>query len=318
MSSIPFRYSEASATRPESLTVFLEGKPYPIAADHPSFTDILEALRSGDDAKVRTLVLVKKTLAETYKHGNVSIINDVLCYKGNPLNEAMNSRIMAVYRNGFSIDPIAKFIDNLMENPAEHAREELYQFLEVGGNPITEDGHFLAYKVVRSNYFDKHTGTMDNSVGKVVEMPRSKVNPNRDDTCSSGLHFCSFEYIKHFRSGNDRLMCVKVNPRDVVSIPRDYNDTKGRACKYLILSELEDDTKLKDNFVKDDEAVSVKTTDTVVSAPKAAPTKLDEKKVRAIRKLKGSNTAKAVAGMYGVHQRTIEKIWAGTAWAHVH
>lgn len=314
---LPFRYSEATANRPESLTVFLDNKPYPVAADHGCFAAILDALRSGDDEAVRSALLVKKKIVETYKHGNVTIVDDVLCYKGKPLNEAMNSRIMSVFRNGFSLDPIAKFIDNLMENPAEHAREELYQFLEAGGNPITEDGHFLAYKVVRNNYKDKHTGTMDNSVGTVVEMPRSAVNTNRHDTCSSGLHFCSYEYIKHFRSGDDRLMCVKVNPRDVVSIPSDYNDTKGRACKYLILSELEEDTKLKKDFVKNDEAVSTSKNAPVKNSAPVKSNKLDPAKVRSIRKLQHKNTAKAVAALYGVHQRTIEKIWAGTAWANV-
>ena len=33
-------------------------------------------------------------------------------------------------------------------------------------------------------------------------------------------------------------MILKINPRDVVSIPSDYNDAKGRACKYEVISEL--------------------------------------------------------------------------------
>jgi hypothetical protein len=33
-------------------------------------------------------------------------------------------------------------------------------------------------------------------------------------------------------------MIVKVNPRDVVSIPSDYNDSKGRTCRYEVVGEL--------------------------------------------------------------------------------
>jgi hypothetical protein len=31
---------------------------------------------------------------------------------------------------------------------------------------------------------------------------------------------------------------VKINPRDVVSIPSDYNDAKGRACRYEVIGEV--------------------------------------------------------------------------------
>ena len=33
-------------------------------------------------------------------------------------------------------------------------------------------------------------------------------------------------------------MILKINPRDVVSIPADYGDTKGRCCRYQVIGEL--------------------------------------------------------------------------------
>jgi hypothetical protein len=108
--------------------------------------------------------------------------------------------------------------------------------LEKCNLPITPDGHFLAYKKVRENYKDVHSGTMDNSVGQVVEMERHEVNDNKDQTCSTGLHFCSQSYLTSF--GGERIVIVKINPRDVVSIPSDYNDAKGRACRYEVIGEL--------------------------------------------------------------------------------
>ena len=42
--------------------------------------------------------------------------------------------------------------------------------------PVTEDGCFLAYKAVRSDFKDKWRGTFGNSVGQVCEMRRAKVN----------------------------------------------------------------------------------------------------------------------------------------------
>jgi hypothetical protein len=43
-------------------------------------------------------------------------------------------------------------------------------------------------------------------------------------------------YLNHF--GGARTVIVKVNPRDVVSIPSDYNGAKGRTCRYEVIGEL--------------------------------------------------------------------------------
>jgi hypothetical protein len=53
-------------------------------------------------------------------------------------------------------------------------------------------------------------------------------------------------------------MAVRINPKDVVAIPSDYNNMKGRASTYTIVSEIEGmgdtltDTPLyKGNFDED-------------------------------------------------------------------
>jgi hypothetical protein len=75
-------------------------------------------------------------------------------------------------------------------------------------------------------------------VGTTPEMPRNEVNDDKDQTCSDGLHFCSQGYLGFYGAGG-RTMILKVNPRDVVSIPSDYDNAKGRACKYEVIGELE-------------------------------------------------------------------------------
>lgn len=77
---------------------------------------------------------------------------------------------------------------------------------------------------------------MDNSVGKVLEMPRNMVDEDKNRTCSAGLHFCSYDYLAHF--GGERIMVLKINPKDVVAIPADYNNSKGRTCRYEVVDEL--------------------------------------------------------------------------------
>jgi hypothetical protein len=34
---------------------------------------------------------------------------------------------------------------------------------------------------------------------------------------------------------------IKINPKDVVSIPTDYDNAKGRCCEYVVVSEIDSD-----------------------------------------------------------------------------
>jgi hypothetical protein len=80
-------------------------------------------------------------------------------------------------------------------------------------------------------------------VGDVVEQKRNEVDDIRDNVCSNGLHFCSMSYLPHYMGGNGRVVIVKINPADVVSIPSDYNNAKGRCCKYVVVGEHTDPEK---------------------------------------------------------------------------
>lgn len=133
------------------------------------------------------------------------------------------------------------FFENLILNPSESAVKELFLFLEANELPLTDDGCFLAYKRVRDDYKDCYSGTFDNSIGSTVSMKREDVNPNRHDTCSTGLHFCSKDYLKSFYGAH--IMVLKINPKDVVSIPSDYNNAKGRCCRYEVIGELESEQR---------------------------------------------------------------------------
>jgi hypothetical protein len=206
-----------------------------LSKTHISYQKVVDAIKAGDWDTVKDVIEPKKVVLN-YGQGNVSVQGEALFWKGREMHNALTSRMIAMLQEGFPIEPMVAFMENLMSNPSKRAVDELYGFLEKNNLPITPDGHFLAYKKVRGDYKDCHTGTMDNSVGQVVEMERNEVDDNKDRTCSTGLHFCSQSYLNHF--SGERTVIVKINPRDVVSIPRDYNDSKGRACRYEVVGEL--------------------------------------------------------------------------------
>lgn len=177
-----------------------------------------------------------ETAEEGFANITVNVEYGTITYGGEPLHMTIVDHIFRMKEEGFNITPMLRFLDNLLSNPSKRAVDELYGFLQYGKMPITEDGCFIAYKRVRDDYKSVHDGKTDNTPGVTVQMPRNLVNENSHETCSTGLHFCSHEYLRHFSGA--KIVILKVNPRDVVSIPADYNNTKGRACRYDVVGEL--------------------------------------------------------------------------------
>jgi len=219
-----------------NVTIVVDGKPQTINDSHVYFDEIMDAIRDDDEDAVREMIDVP-TRITNYSRGRVTVDSDVVYWDGEVMHNALSNKIVSMLKEGFDITPLANFMTNLMLNPSSRAVTELYGFLEKGNMPITSDGCFLAYKKVRDDYKDVHSGTFDNSVGQRVRMERNQVDDVADNHCSNGLHFCSLDYLSSF--GGDRVMILKINPANVVSIPTDYNLTKGRTCAYEVIGEVE-------------------------------------------------------------------------------
>lgn len=225
----------------DSITVFANGKPYTVNRTAKIFNAALEAVKNDNVELFLQVVNTKDTVVQK-SGGKVRIENGNLMFGDRVVTGLISARVFDMMELGLSIDPMMAFIENLMKNPSKRAVDELFGFIEACDLPITEDGHFLAYKRVREDYLDVHSGTMDNSVGNVVEMERNLVDEDKSRTCSAGLHFCSYEYLKHF--SGERIVVVKINPADVVAIPIDYNNSKGRTCRYEVVEEMEVEDRL--------------------------------------------------------------------------
>ena len=218
------------------VNVFIDGDSHTIHSAHPNYEQVLDGIRENDAEKIRNNLSIKQSV-ENMGDG-IKIHGNTLYVDGEAVHNTLADRIVEMARDGFDIEPMKRFLRNLEQNPSRTAVQELYDFLESGQMPITDDGCFLAYKKVRGDYTDIFTGKFDNSVGAKPEMPRNRVDDNRENTCSSGLHFCSLAYLPHFGAApGNRVMIVKINPADVVSIPKDYDFTKGRACTYEVVDE---------------------------------------------------------------------------------
>jgi hypothetical protein len=240
-----------------SITLYLNGECLTIATDHPNYNKILDSIKSADFANIENLVNIAKAVIK-YAAGKISIDNGQIFYGGFALHNTLTERILKMMNEGFKFDHMIKFLENLMQNPSKRAVDETYWFLENYGLPITEDGCFLAYKAVRSDYTDIYSGKFSNAIGAVVSMPRNMVDDNYGVDCSKGLHVGALDYVVgygHFRkgevvpAGGNRLLLVKVNPKDVVSVPKYEGHTKMRVCEYTVVSEINDVVKELDKVV---------------------------------------------------------------------
>ena len=228
--SVPFIWVDGN------LTVVLKSKSYQVLPDHTNYKMIVEALPTATEDELLELVDIEKAVA-TFSYGQVTIVNSKVMFEGEEVHGSISKRILEFMSKGLPFQPLVKFLDNLMQNPSMQSQQELYDFLEHENLPITEDGCFLAYKAVNSDFKDKYRGTFDNQVGQVCEMRRAKVDDNRGRGCSAGLHAGALNYVAEYGSvdAGDNIVIVKINPEDVVSVPSDCNCEKLRTCKYEVV-----------------------------------------------------------------------------------
>ena len=222
------------------ITIFIDGEQHTIRANASNFEKAKSFFIASDwdsllfemNPSLRFKSLYAKYEAVEVKDGQVFV-------NGDSIHEVDARRILGFMSEGADCVPIFKFITRLQNNPSKRAVDELYKFLEHKNLPLTDSGTFLAYKAVRDDFTDKHTGKFFNGVGEVLEMPRNKVDDNKEVGCSYGFHAGTLEYASNFAGGNDRLVLVEIDPADVVSIPTDCEFQKLRTCRYKVVAEYE-------------------------------------------------------------------------------
>jgi hypothetical protein len=224
------------------ITVVLDGERHSINAGNGMFSKALEAYKVNDwDAFIGCVnpTIRLKSLYASYEGIEVKDGNLYVC--GDPVHSTLAPRVLSFLEAGLDCVHLFKFILKLNLNPSKRAVDELYTFLEHRALPITDNGNFQAYKAVNSDYTDKYSGKFLNTIDSVLEMPRNKVDDDKNVGCSYGFHAGTIEYAKQFSGGSGHIVLVEINPADVVSIPTDCQFQKLRTCKYKVVGEYEID-----------------------------------------------------------------------------
>ena len=224
-----------------SISILCGSKMYNVSNSDPEYMELISLIKEGELTEDNVLEVLDKTrvLVESTS-GRITVTDDEVLFDGEPVHNTLAGKLLSIVKAGLDAKPWMNFMENLDANPSYRSREELFGFLEKYGAPITVDGCFVAFKRVRPDFTDIRTGKFDNSPGQIVSMPRRDVDDNSERTCSAGLHACASSYLESFGSWfRHKVVSVKINPRDVVSIPIDYEFSKMRVCRYEVLEELE-------------------------------------------------------------------------------
>jgi hypothetical protein len=224
-----------------SISIMIDGEFNTVDKSAHNYEALRDELQKPEDqrdiALIKNLISTKKMI-EAFSYGRVEITEDErVLFDGQQITNYLALRMLQILDEGFDVTPFAKFMERVYANPQEYTRDELYEWLEAADLPIMSDGRFIAFKKVQKDYKDCHSKMFDNSVGQVLVMDRKSCDPNRNNDCSTGFHFCSAGYLSHFRG--DRVMVLAIDPADVTAIPKDYQRTKGRTCRYEVIGELD-------------------------------------------------------------------------------
>ena len=245
MANYPYIVSESTAT------LLYEGKPYTLESSQPNFEPFKKALISGDFETAIDYLDIRKQV-EAFADGDLVVDKGAVYYHGQRLHGKVIDKLLDLLGSGLDVgSAFVKFVKNLLDNPSNNSVEELYDFLSYKQLPIDDDGYVIGYKGVCSDYWsqsgNKHTivlqgqtnerGQIKNVVGSTIEVARNCVDDNRENGCSHGLHIGSFDYANDWAM-NGKLLLVRFNPRDAVSVPSDCSCQKLRVCKYEILKEI--------------------------------------------------------------------------------
>lgn len=227
-----------------------DGKITQIPSSHESYEEAEDAYRR-QDADAFQAAIDTFTTINTMGDGRFTIgehdtvtFTHVLGHQV-AVPDSIAERVIHFAKRKLPATALEAFCDRLFENPSAGVVSRLFAFLEANRITLLPDGKFLGYKKVGPNYESLYSGKgaekFDNSPGLVVEVPRNKVDDNHEKTCSYGLHVSAFDYASRFASRSDnKLVEVAVDPRDVVSVPPDYNNQKIRCCRYNVIRDCSD------------------------------------------------------------------------------
>jgi len=252
-----------------SISVFANGEVFVATDAHPRFDSILAGAKANDES-VLSMFDMGREAAQRFErvsaNGRVTVANGHVFFDGDEVDNSLTQQIMRFMDEGVEdFTPLVNFFEKVADNPQEHSRTQLFDWLSRHDFTISTTGDIVAYKGVAKQADGSLVsisrgpaivdgvavnGAVPNEVGSIVEMARSEVHHNPAVGCSTGLHAGTYNYAKDFSRG--AVLQVHINPRDIVSVPTDCNWQKIRTCRYRVVKVI--DVPVSSGYYADESA----------------------------------------------------------------
>jgi predicted metal-binding transcription factor (methanogenesis marker protein 9) len=231
-----------------SIVLFINNKIHKVSKESDVYASVISKFDLPENERESAILEVLNPNKTQDAENKGFIINDdEVTYQGEKLPKSLSKKVVRLYNENLPLELFENFWKNLKQNPSSQSVNELYEFLEYKELPLTEDGCFLAYKGVRHDMYSSSgnldtkviSGTVDsqgkilNNIGETITVERNNVDDDRNVHCSFGLHVGSLDYARSFAPV---VLVVKVNPKDVVSVPTDHFCQKCRVSSYTVES----------------------------------------------------------------------------------
>lgn len=103
-----------------AVVVVINNKQYTLSKGNIGFDALVEAIKEGRWEDVPALaspvVAVRK-----FSNGFVDVIDGQVTYDGQPIHSVLSQKILDMFEQGFDINPLTNFMQNLYTNPSMSA-----------------------------------------------------------------------------------------------------------------------------------------------------------------------------------------------------
>ncbi len=232
-------------------TVVVDNQSHQFDHTHPEYEGLVECVKTGD-AEAFAELLEIGTVIENWSEGNFEFRDGFLYYEDEQVASQPTDRIIQLIKNGWDKMPMLAYLDRLYQNISNRAVMESYDWCSHRGLPITPDGYLVGYKGVgvyngkdktdkmgrplsTGDLVDKWSNSIRNNIADEVSMNRRKVSDNCNEGCSAGLHVGTYEYACGWAGPGGKVVLVRFDPADIVSVPTDCEYQKMRVSRYTVI-----------------------------------------------------------------------------------
>jgi len=233
-------------------TVVIGTKSYQFDHTHVEYDNLKACVMEGQQDEFLELIDTVSVI-ENWSEGNFEFKDGYLYYEDEQVANQPTERIIGLIRGGHDHKPMLAYLDRLYQNVSNRAVMESYDWCSHKGLPITPDGMLVGYKgvtvyqgedtvdkmgniITEGDLVDKYTGkTFRNNTMDSPSMNRRRVSDNCNEGCASGLHVGTFDYASSWAGNSGKVVLVKFDPSDIVSVPTDCEHQKMRVSAYTVI-----------------------------------------------------------------------------------